>query len=198
MLTYFCSNNLSQYLNGFSAWQKRNTCSWKWTEWTSCSSLCSVDGTMTPNAPEKRTREKVSRRVNVPQELCQGEAEEVCSPRPCISKSFVFRFTLKKKHESLPSPTCLWTMEHHQLLQRHMRKSSLLLEDEVHTVSLSYNTGNREKKQCNIQRTCIPALPNLPPGYSCENLEKSLTLSSSTTACEPFVPCRGEFLPQFE
>ena len=124
--------------------------------------------------------------------------EEVCSPRPCICKSFVFKFTLKKKHESLPSPTCLWTMEHHQLLQRHMRKSSLLLEDEVHTVSLSYNTGNREKKQCNIQRTCIPALPNLPPGYSCENLEKSLTLSSNTTACEPFVPCRGEFLPQFE
>ena len=41
------------------------------------------------------------------------------------------------------------------------------------------------------KRSCTPTRLNLPRGYSCETLDGSLTLDSSETACEPYVPCKG-------
>ena len=47
-------------------------------------------------------------------------------------------------------------------------------------------------------RSCGPAHPNLPEGQSCENLDESLTLRNSTTACVPFVPCKGDSLQMYQ
>ena len=42
------------------------------------------------------------------------------------------------------------------------------------------------------QRSCTPTRIDLPQGYSCESLDDSLTWASSSTPCEPFVPCKGK------
>ena len=41
-------------------------------------------------------------------------------------------------------------------------------------------------------RSCVPARPNLPAGYSCDSFNGSLTSDLSSTMCEPFVPCKGD------
>ena len=41
-------------------------------------------------------------------------------------------------------------------------------------------------------RTCTPTQINLPRGLSCETIDTELTSRASETACEPFVPCKGE------
>ena len=65
----------------------RNTCDWEWTEWSSCSSFCNLDGSKPEDAPTKKKREQVPRWIKVPQQLCRGAAEEMCPPTPCISKA---------------------------------------------------------------------------------------------------------------
>ena len=67
-----------------------NTCAWRWLEWSSCSSICNLDGTKPDDAPTMKKRGKTPREVKVPQELCEGEAEEECPPTPCTGRTHKF------------------------------------------------------------------------------------------------------------
>ena len=73
---------------------EQNTCDWQWMEWSTCSSFCNLDGTMPEDAPTTKKREKTDRLIKVPQELCQGAAEENCPKTPCTSKLKFALYTL--------------------------------------------------------------------------------------------------------
>ena len=168
----------------YSLVRPRNTCDWEWTEWSSCSSFCNLDGSMPEDAPTKRKREKVPRWIKVPKKLCRGEPEEMCTPTPCKGKARGF--------------TYLW---HTPLSVFTYRLSN---HPEPFVFGDWTTTPGGRRPFCNDtcgsyrnyweMRSCGPAHPNLPEGQSCENLDESLTLRNSTVACVPFVPCKGDSL----
>ena len=157
---------------------EENTCEWQWMEWSSCSVFCNLDGTMPEDAPTTKKREKKQRLVKVPQELCQGEQEENCTQTTCIGKvswffvpiNVIFWWTFKSLEPFLFGD---WTR-------------------------FPGGRGPYCNASCGShryylkQRSCTPTRIDLPQGYSCESLDDSLTWASSSTPCEPFVPCKGE------
>ena len=115
----------------------RNTCAWRWLEWSSCSSICNLDGTKPDDAPTTKKRGKTPREVKVPQELCEGEAEEECPPTPCTGRTQLAQPSNSSalRHSLIfvcASAVFVWRLDRvpwweGPILQRHLRKSPVLL-----------------------------------------------------------------------
>ena len=142
-------------------------CSWRWTEWSSCQVLCDLNG-QEPVGPRKsRTREKFF--PDDPHNLCPGGQEVKECDQECQSK-------IRSSHKT-------------QYLNLVINSSEPFSFGNWISTTFCNDTCGPYGKYLEW-RSCTPASPNLPKGYSCNNLGWNATHRPGETACQDIEDCK--------